>query len=51
MKCKSESIGPLGIIERVLSDIHNDNSQNTMKESIELIETQLNMIKNIEEIK
>jgi len=49
MKCSESSIGSLGIIECTLKDIKEDTSPNTMTECIELIQTQLGIIKLLEE--
>jgi len=51
MKNKPESTTLLNIITLTMDDIFQDKSTNSMSESIELIEDQLKMIKQIEGIK
>lgn len=50
MKCSKASIGMFSVIEACLRDIKADASTNTLEETLDLIEEQLNRVRSLEGI-
>jgi len=51
MKCSDLSTGSLGVIEVCLRDILQDKSSNTLLQTLEMMESQIDMIKQLEGLK
>ena len=51
MKCQEMSKGSLGAIELCLKDIFNDKSSNSLEVTLQMMEDQINMVREIEGLK